>query len=58
MSGHPENTPEVNKMLAEVGKVDVVQVWCKGCQAFRPMNAAYAKYLSGEIESCSKCPKN
>lgn len=57
MSGHPENNPEMNEFLQSVGKVEVVQVWCKGCQAFRPMNAAYAKYLSGEIESCSKCPK-
>ena len=55
MFGHPENTPEVNEMLAEVGKADVVQVWCKGCEDFRPMNARYAKYLSGEIESCSIC---
>ncbi len=57
MSGHPENTPEINKMMESIGKAEVVDVWCKGCQAFRPMNAAYAKYLSGEIESCSKCPK-
>ena len=58
MSGHPENSPEMNELLKAVENVEVVQVWCKGCQAFRPMNAAYAKYLSGEIESCSKCPKN
>lgn len=55
MSVHPENSPEMNEMINKVMKTDVVDVWCKGCQAFRPMNAAYAKYLSGEIESCSKC---
>jgi len=57
MSGHPENSPEVNEMMAAVGKAEVVEVWCKGCEAFRPMNAAYAKYLKGEIEACSKCRK-
>ena len=57
MSGHPENTPEVNRMMETIGKMEVVDVWCKGCQAFRSMNAAYAKFLSGEIESCGKCPK-
>jgi hypothetical protein len=57
MSGHPENTPEVNEMMAAISEMEVVDVWCKGCQAFRPMNAAYAKHLSGEIESCSKCRK-
>jgi len=55
MSGHPENTPEVNEMLAEIAKMDVVQVWCKRCEAFRPMNAVYAKHLSGEIEACTVC---
>ena len=58
MVGHPENSPEINEMIGAIGEMDVVDVWCKGCQAFRPMNAAYAKYLSGEIESCSKCLKN
>ena len=57
MSGHPENSPEINELMGEIGKIDVVQVWCKGCEAFRPMNAAYAKYLSGEIESCTACNK-
>jgi 7-cyano-7-deazaguanine synthase in queuosine biosynthesis len=57
MSGHPENTPEINEMLAKIGKMDVVQIWCKGCEAFRPVNAAYAKYLGGEIESCQHCRK-
>lgn len=57
MTGHPENSPGINKLMAEIGNMDVVQVWCKGCQDFRPMNAQYAKYLSGEIESCSICRK-
>ena len=57
MAGHPENSPEINKMMDEIARTDVVEVWCKGCQAFRPMNAMYAKYVQGEIESCSKCRK-
>ena len=57
MSGHPENSPEVNELMAEIGRTEVVQVWCKGCQDFRPVNAAYAKYLQGEIESCHRCKK-
>jgi len=33
----------------------VVDVWCKKCDAFRKMNAKYAKYLQGEIENCGFC---
>lgn len=55
MPSHPENSPEINKMMDSIEKMEVVEVWCKGCQAFRPMNAKYAKYLKGEIDSCSVC---
>ena len=55
MSVHPENSPEMNEMISKITKMDVVDVWCKKCEAFRPMNANYAKFLSGEIEGCSKC---
>ena len=55
---HPENSPEVNELLTEIAKSDTCQVWCKGCQDFRTMNAAYAAVIkTGEIESCSKCRK-
>ena len=55
---HPENSPEVNEIMAEIAKSDVCEVWCKGCQAFRKMNAAYAAIIkTGEIESCSMCRK-
>ena len=57
MASHPENSPEINEMMETIAKHDTVEVWCKGCQAFRPVNASYAKYLGGEIESCSKCPQ-
>ena len=39
-----------------LGKEEVVDVWCLGCQAFTKMNAKYAKIIgSGEIESCARC---
>ena len=57
MNYHPENSPETNDLMAEISKHDTVDVWCKGCNAFTKMNAAYAKYLSGEIEDCAKCRK-
>lgn len=52
---HPENSPEVNELMEEIAKSDVCDVWCKGCQDWRKANAAYAKYLQGEIESCGRC---
>jgi len=55
MAGHPENSPEVNKLMEEIAKHDTCDVWCKGCGDWRKMNAAYAKILQGEIESCGKC---
>lgn len=55
---HPEmNEGPMGDMMREVAASDTCEVWCKGCQAFRTMNARYAKYLAGEIESCSKCRK-
>ena len=58
MAGHPENSPEVNKLMEEVAKSETCDVWCKGCQEWRKMNAAYAKIIgTGEIESCGKCRK-
>jgi len=58
MSHHPENSPEVNNLIAEIGRSEVVQMWCKGCQDFRPVNAAYARIIkTGEIESCACCRK-
>lgn len=57
MNYHPENSPETNDLVAEIAKHEAVDVWCKGCQAFRKVNAAYAKYLQGEIEECHVCRK-
>jgi len=57
MQPHPENSDNVNGLLKAIGKMEVVEVWCKGCNDFTVMNASYAKYLQGEIESCSKCRK-
>ena len=52
---HPEIDGDLGKALAKFGKVELVDVWCTGCNGFVKMNAAYAKYLSGEISSCAKC---
>ncbi len=52
---HPENSPQLNSLISEVENTDTCEVWCKSCQAFRVANAAFAKYLQGEIETCSKC---
>lgn len=35
--------------------MELVDVYCKGCKGFVKMNAAYARHLKGEIESCAKC---
>ena len=44
--------------MDEISKADTCQVWCKGCNAFRMMNATYAAIIkTGEIESCGKCRK-
>ena len=59
MQRHPEmeGTP-FDEVQQEIDKHETVDVWCKGCQDWRKMNAAYAKIIStGEIESCSICRK-
>ena len=57
MQPHPENSDQVNQMIKGLGSMEVVDVYCNGCKDFTIMNAAYAKYLDGEIESCSRCRK-
>lgn len=52
---HPEIEGPLGDALAEFDKQELVDVWCKGCQAFRKMNAVFAKHLNGEINSCAKC---
>ena len=53
--GHPENSPEVNALMAEIAKSETAQAWCKGCNDWTVVNAAYSKYIKGEVESCSRC---
>ena len=54
--GHPENSPEVNRIMEEIGKAEFCDVGCKGCQDWRKMNSAYAAIIkTGEIESCGRC---
>lgn len=54
---HPEMSEgPIGDLMKEVGSAEVVDVWCKGCQDWRKMNAKYAKIIgTGEIESCSVC---
>jgi NAD-dependent SIR2 family protein deacetylase len=53
--GHPEADPVINNLFEELGSMELVDVWCIGCGAFRKMNANFAKHLNGEINSCAKC---
>lgn len=52
---HPEVDGPLGEALAEFSKQELVDVWCRGCNAFRKMNSVFAKYLDGEIGSCSRC---
>jgi len=52
---HPEVGGPLGDILAEFSDLELVDVWCNGCQAFRKMNANFAKHLNGEIGSCAKC---
>lgn len=54
MLPHPENDPKVNELITSVGNEEVVAIKCK-CGADTVINAAYAKYVRGPLESCSKC---
>ncbi len=55
MNYHPENSPETNELISAIAKHETVDVWCKCCETFRTMNAAYAKFVKGEIDCCTKC---
>ena len=44
-----------DELKKSIDNTEVVDVWCLGCESWTIMNAKYAKYLQGEIESCSKC---
>ena len=44
--------------MAAIGKDETCDVWCKGCNDWRKMNAKYAAIIkTGEIESCGQCRK-
>lgn len=59
MSVHPEiNEGPVGDILKAIGNADTCDVWCKGCNDWRKMNAAYAAIIkTGEIKSCGRCYK-
>jgi hypothetical protein len=52
---HPEVDGPLGEALADFAKMELVDVWCTGCNGFVKMNSNFAKYLNGEIGSCSKC---
>lgn len=52
---HPEVDGPLGEALKEVMNMELVDVFCNGCQGFVKMNSNYAQYLDGEIESCSHC---
>lgn len=53
---HPEADPTATQLYDELSKMELIDVWCNGCQATRKMNALFAKYnKTGEISSCAKC---
>lgn len=55
MNEHPEVDPKISELMSFVFSIETVDVWCLKCEKFTKMNANYAKYLSGEIESCGTC---
>tara|TARA_B100001173_G_scaffold308276_1_gene318253 strand:- start:2741 stop:2980 length:240 start_codon:yes stop_codon:yes gene_type:complete len=56
MAIHPEmNEGFLGEIMREIESHETVDVWCTGCNTWTKMNANYAKYLQGEVESCSKC---
>lgn len=55
---HPEGDPKMNEMIRSVNNMKVVDVWCLGCNDWRPINERYAKYVGGEIKECSRCRDN
>jgi NAD-dependent SIR2 family protein deacetylase len=52
---HPEMPEEINKIAREFEKLELVDVFCAGCNKFVKMNSVFAKHLQGEIKTCAKC---
>lgn len=57
MSVHPEMSEgPFAELMKNMANRETVDVWCKGCNDWRKMNASYASVLkTGEIESCGIC---
>ena len=41
--------------MEAIGNTETAQAWCKGCNDWAVVNAAYSKYIQGEIQSCQRC---
>jgi len=52
---HPEVDGPLGEAMRDLAKMELVPVWCNGCQGFVKMNSNFAKFLDGEINSCAKC---
>jgi hypothetical protein len=55
MTEHPENEEWMNELIRSVSSQELVDVWCSNCDKFVKMNAAFSKYVKGEIKSCGSC---
>jgi len=52
---HPEMPEELAGIAKDFEKLELVDIFCTGCNKFVKMNSIFAKYLEGEIVSCAKC---
>ena len=56
MNIHPEmQEGPLGELMKSVSNMDTVPVKCKNCGSDTLMNAAYAKYVTNGLDSCSQC---
>jgi hypothetical protein len=54
MNKHPENEAIINDLIDEMNAINLVDVWCNGCQMYRQVNKVYAPYIT-TLDSCRFC---
>jgi len=54
MQPHPENSGPLNELMKSISNMETVPIKCK-CGADTVINAAYAQYVKGPLDSCSNC---
>jgi len=58
MAVHPEmGDGQFGDLIRSIESTERAEAWCLACKKFVAINAAYAKYIQGEIENCSDCRK-